>query len=292
MIKQNLFKIYIHKALEQWKRKCSKMGQEIGENTIYTLVFADDQLLIADDYEDMEYMIRKLKEEYNKWGLKINSDKSYYLIVGDEEMKDLQLEDTGEIIKGCEECKYLGVKITKDGRQETEIKERITKGRSSIKMLNGVLWDKQILNNTKINIYKTLVRNVIIYGAEVWTLNTKLKGKLRSTEMDCLRRSARCSRLDRIRNEEIRRRMQYQNSIVDFVHNKQLTWYGHVRRMGDERIPKQILEWIPTGRRKRGRPVVTWMEEIGREMRQRGLEERDWEERSEWRRIIWAQEDA
>ena len=51
------------------------MGVTVGGDTIYSLLFADDQLLMAEDYEDLEYMTRKLKEEYEKWGLKINMEK-------------------------------------------------------------------------------------------------------------------------------------------------------------------------------------------------------------------------
>ena len=49
------------------------MGVIVGDGTIYSLLFADDQLLMA---EDLEYMTRKLKEEYEKRGLKINMEKN------------------------------------------------------------------------------------------------------------------------------------------------------------------------------------------------------------------------
>jgi hypothetical protein len=42
---------------------------------IYSLNFADDQVLLAQDHDDMEYMARKLKEKYEKWGLAINLEK-------------------------------------------------------------------------------------------------------------------------------------------------------------------------------------------------------------------------
>jgi len=40
------------------------MGLEIQDATVYSVLFADDQLLIAQDYEDLEYMTRKLRDEY------------------------------------------------------------------------------------------------------------------------------------------------------------------------------------------------------------------------------------
>jgi hypothetical protein len=67
-----LFKIYIQNALENWQKICAKMGLEIQDTTIYSLLFADDQLLIAQDYEDLEYMTRTLIDEYELWGLKLN----------------------------------------------------------------------------------------------------------------------------------------------------------------------------------------------------------------------------
>jgi len=69
-----LFKIYIQNALEKWQKKCAKMGLEI-QGTIYSVLFADGQLLNAQDYEDLEYMTRKLIDEYELWGLKLNVKK-------------------------------------------------------------------------------------------------------------------------------------------------------------------------------------------------------------------------
>jgi len=51
-ISTTLFKIYIQKALEEWKRKCFGMGIPLGNATLYTLQFADDQVVLAGDKED------------------------------------------------------------------------------------------------------------------------------------------------------------------------------------------------------------------------------------------------
>ena len=47
-----LFKIYIRKALEEWKRKCYGVGVLLENTTLYTLQFADDQEVLAGDKED------------------------------------------------------------------------------------------------------------------------------------------------------------------------------------------------------------------------------------------------
>ena len=54
------------------------MGVSTGEgskDTIYTLLLADYEVLTTQQYEDMEFMVRKLLEEYQKWDLKINLEK-------------------------------------------------------------------------------------------------------------------------------------------------------------------------------------------------------------------------
>ena len=86
-------------------------------------------------------------------------------------------------------------------------------------------------------------------------------------------------------------KLDYQNSIIDYVNSKHFCWYGHVRRMEEDRLPTQILDWIPEGRRRRGKPV-TWMGGISGVMQQRKLEEGDWEDGEVWRKRIWTQEDA
>ena len=60
------------------------------------------------------------------------------------EIKNLILEDQEGYIRGCEEFKYLGLKIDKEDRQESYIKNRINKGRATTAMLNSILWNIQI----------------------------------------------------------------------------------------------------------------------------------------------------
>ncbi len=70
--------------------------------------------------------------------------------------------------------------------------------------------------------------------------------------------------------------------IMDIIEKKRLQWYGHVKRMPEERIPKLIMEWTPTERRKRGRPRKTWIEGVQAAMATRNLEPDQWRNREEW----------
>jgi hypothetical protein len=178
-----LYKIYIQSALENWQKKCARMGVEIQDMTIYSMLFADDQLLSTQDYEDLEYMTRKLIDGYELWGLKLNVRKTTYMAIGDTS-RDLQLEDEKGTISHVSENIYLGVRITKDGNHEPEINDRINRGQAAISKLNSILWDCDVTPKTKTHIYHATAKSTITYAAETWCLNAKTIAKLNSTEMD------------------------------------------------------------------------------------------------------------
>jgi hypothetical protein len=157
-----LFKIYIKKALENWQKKCARIGLEIQDTTIYSLLFVDDQLITAQDYEDLEYMTRKLIEEYVVWVLKLHFKRKY-----------LHLEDGKGTISHVSEHIYLGVRITKDGNHEPEINDRINRGRAAISKFISIVWDRDVTSKTKTHIYHAIVKSTITYAAETWCLKAK-----------------------------------------------------------------------------------------------------------------------
>ena len=64
--------------------------------------------------------------------------------------------------------------------------------------------------------------------------------KLHSTEMDFWRRSARISRREKIRNTVIREKMKVKGSLAEDIKITQVRWFGHVKRMMEDRLPKKI----------------------------------------------------
>jgi hypothetical protein len=65
--------------------------------------------------------------------------------------------------------------------------------------------------------------------------------------------------LEKIKNENVKEIMGVKRrpDIIDIIEKKRLQWYGHVKRMPGERLPKIILKWVPQERRKRGRTRKT-----------------------------------
>jgi len=65
-----------------------------------------------------------------------------------------------------------------------------------------------------------------------------------------------------------------------------IQWYGHVQRMEEGRLRKEVMKWSLPGRRKSGRPKATWAEAIRGLMGEKGLMEEDWNDRDNWRKKI------
>jgi len=102
-----------------------------------------------------------------------------------------------------------------------------------------------------------------------------------AAEVDVLRRSSRISRKERIRNVTVRQQIGLEETIIKEIEQNQLTWYGHVQRMAEGRLPKIALKWMPKQKRARGRPKKNWMEGIRKPMNERDLNEGQWEDRKQ-----------
>ena len=91
------------------------------------------------------------------------------------------------------------------------------------------------------NIYNVLIKSSLLSGAETWRLTENNKRRVEDTEMDVLRRSSRISRKDSIRNVTIRQQIGLEVTIIKEIEQNQLTWYGHVQRMAEERLLVLLL---------------------------------------------------
>ena len=87
--------------------------------------------------------------------------------------------------------------------------------------------------------------------------------------------------MERIKNDHTKEIMGVKGKpdIMDIIEQKRLQWYGHVRRLPEERIPKLIIHWLRRERRKGRRPRKTWMEGVQAAMTTRNLELDQWRNR-------------
>jgi hypothetical protein len=108
------------------------------------------------------------------------------------------------------------------------------------------------------------------------------KRRIEATEMDALRRFSRTSSKERIKNITLRKQIELEETILKEIEQNQLTWYGHVQRMVEGRLPKIALKWMPKQNEARGKQKKNWMEGIRKAMNERNLNEGQWKDRKQW----------
>lgn len=80
-------------TLTDWRRRVQKNVIKSGENPLFSISFADDQVIIAQDSYDSEFMLRRLNKCYEKWGMKINYNKAEYLAINTETKFQMIIQD-------------------------------------------------------------------------------------------------------------------------------------------------------------------------------------------------------
>ena len=118
-----------------------------------------------------------------------------------------------------------------------------------------VVWSKRhISREAKVGMYEGIIKPSLLYGCKVWSLKLHERKRIEAVEMNCLRNICGIRRIDRVSNAEIRRRCGKNVSLGQRIDQGVLRWFGHVERMGNERMAKRVYEFDVRGTRRRGRP--------------------------------------
>ena len=82
---------------------------------------------------------------------------------------------------------------------------------------------------------KGVIVPTALYGAEAWSMRSAEGTKVNVLELKCLRSLVGVSRMDRVTNEEVRRRPGIERELAS-RDQRVLRWFGHVERMDEYRI--------------------------------------------------------
>ena len=77
--------------------------------------------------------------------------------------------------------------------------------------------------------------------------------------------------MERVRNEEVRRRAGIEMELASRADQRVLRWFGHVERMDDYRMARRVLMAEVGGERVRGRPRLYWMDGVKVALGNRGM---------------------
>ena len=174
---------------------------------------------------------------------------------------------------------------------QEEIQHRIAAGNRAYFANIKLLKSKCISRFTKLKMYKTLIKPVVTYGAETWTMTVKDENILRSFERKIMRRimgPVREGNGWRARTNAEVEQFLNDEDIVRHIKAQRIRWLGHVYRMGEDRLPGRLVGAEMAGKRRRGRPRRTCLRDVEEDLLTMGCGRwrRSVERRDEWRQIV------
>ena len=135
-------------------------GIKISRRNINNLRYTDDTTLMRDSKE-LKSLLRKVKEESEKVGLKFNIQKTKIMASGP--ITSWQIDETMETVRN-----FIlgGSKIIADGECSHEIKRCLLLGRKVMSNLESIFKSRDITLPTKVRLVKAMVFPVVMYGCE------------------------------------------------------------------------------------------------------------------------------
>ncbi|XP_050449696.1 uncharacterized protein LOC126850596 [Cataglyphis hispanica] len=132
--------------------------------------------------------------------------------------------------------------------------------------LTPLLKAKELSRATKVIIYKTLIRPIITYGSECWTLKQMDIIKLGVFKRKMLRRIFVANKIGENEYRKKRNSKLYElfddTDVVAHIRSDRLRWLGHIYRMEDQKNPCKILFGDIHRGRPNGRSRNRWWDEV------------------------------
>ena len=144
----------------------AETGIKIARRNINNLRYADDTTLMAESEEELRSLLKKVKEESKKVGLKLNIQKTKIMASG----PITSWEIGGETVETVSDFILGGSKITAGGECSREIKRHLLLGRKVMTNLDSIFKSRDITLPTKVYLVKATVFPVVMYGCESWTV--------------------------------------------------------------------------------------------------------------------------
>ena len=116
--------------------------------------------------EELKRLSIKVKEDSEKFGLKLNIQKTKIMASG----PITSWEIDGETVETVTDFIFLGSKVTTDGDCSHEIKRRLLLGRKAMTNLDNILKSRDITLPKKLPLVKAMIFPVVMYGYESWTI--------------------------------------------------------------------------------------------------------------------------
>ena len=197
--------------------------------------------------EELKSLLMKVKEESEKFGLKLNIQKTKIMASGPITSREID----GETVETVSDFIFLGSKITADGDCSHEIKRHLLLERKVMTNLDSILKSRDITLSTKVCLVKAMAFPVVMYGCESWTVKKAECRRIDAFQLWCWRRLLRVLWTARRSNQYNLKETSSGCSLEGLMLTLKLQYFGHLIRRADS-LEKTLMLGGIGGRRRRG----------------------------------------
>ena len=207
----------------------AQAGTKIAGRNINNFRYADDTTLMAESEEELKSLLKKVKEESENIGLKLNIQKTK--IMASIPITSWQID--GETLITVPDFTFLGSIVTADGDCSHEIKRRLLLGRKVMPNLESILKSRNITLPTNVCLLKAVVFPVVMYGCESQTVKKAERQRIDAFQLWCWRRVLRVPWTAKKSNQSILKDISPRCSLEGLMLKLKLQYFGPLMRRTD-----------------------------------------------------------
>jgi hypothetical protein len=203
-----LFNAYINKILQEFKMVINELTNR---KIINTILYADDQILIATSEDELQTMAYRLHLIARKYKMNISNIKTKSMAMCGNHIQRVKIVINDDPIEQISGFKYLGYLIS-------DYKSNLEDNIQTDNKIHGVIrrhFGKQITKETKLRIHNITAKAALKFGCEVWVLKKRAEQRLEAAQMEFLRHLLGITKLDRETNQTVREKLAVQNAVLE-----------------------------------------------------------------------------
>ena len=258
-ISPNLFNACLEDAVFR-RMELEDRGISINGHLLTNLRFADDLVLIAHTFEELQDLIDELHNKSTAAGLKIHPEKTKVMCNEYARQGAITIENV--TLENVQQYKYLGQIVSISRNNALEINNRIRSGWAAFAKFDDLMRKRSIPQRLKTKAFNQCILPAMMYGAETWITTERNMSMLATAQHRMERIMLGITLRDHKTNKWIRSKTKVKDIKKSILKSK-WQWAGHIMRRTDDRWTKKVTEWYPRlGTRKRGRPPQRWDQEM------------------------------
>jgi len=172
-----------------------------------------------------------------------------------ENNTNIPITANGSKLQSVKTFKYLGSSITEDSTSVCEDKTRLATATQHLSKLKKSWSSKNISMKTKMNLLRSVVISIALYGCENWTLTPNLEKRISAFEMRHFSRLLQIPytayRTNISATQEVTSMIGELKPLIQIVRRRKLQWFGHVSRHTDS-LANTMMQGSLLGKLTRG----------------------------------------